>query len=40
MLLHKQENAYLAFAQVLENHRLMTMEELEQYMLDFRRIIT
>ena len=25
MLLNKQENAYLAFAQVLENHSLMTM---------------
>lgn len=36
-LLKKQGNAYLAFAQVLENKQLMTIEQLEQYMVDFQR---
>lgn len=36
MLLKKQSNAYLAFAQALENQQLMTVEQLEQYLLDFR----
>lgn len=36
-LLKKQGNAYLAFAQVLENQQLMTVEQLEQYMVDFQR---
>lgn len=35
-LLKKQGNAYLAFAQALENLQLMTIEQLEQYMLDYR----
>ncbi len=35
-LLKKQGNAYLAFAQALENQQLMTIEQLEQYMVDFR----
>ncbi|MGN0376208.1 MAG: chemotaxis protein CheX [Suilimivivens sp.] len=35
-LLKKQGNAYLAFAQALENQQLMTVEQLEQYMLDYR----
>lgn len=35
-LLKKQSNAYLAFAQALENQQLMTIEQLEQYMLDYR----
>ena len=36
-LLKKQGNAYLAFAQALENQQLLTIEQLEQYMVDFRR---
>ena len=36
-LLKKQGNAYLAFAQALENQQLMTVEQLEQYMIDFQR---
>lgn len=35
-LLKKQGNAYLTFAQALENQQLMTVEQLEQYMLDYR----
>lgn len=35
-LLKKQGNAYLAFAQALENQQLMTVEQLEQYMVDFK----
>ncbi len=35
-LLKKQGNAYLAFAQALENQQLMTVEQLEQYMVDFQ----
>lgn len=36
-LLKKQGNAYLIFAQALENQDLMTIEQLEQYMIDFQR---
>lgn len=36
-LLKKQGNAYLAFAQAMENLQLMTIEQLELYMLDFQR---
>lgn len=36
-LLKKQGNAYLIFAQTLENQDLMTIEQLEQYMIDFQR---
>lgn len=36
-LLKKQGNAYLAFAQTLENQQLMTVDQLEQYMIDFQR---
>ena len=35
-LLKKQGNAYLAFAQALENQQLMSIEQLEQYLIDFR----
>lgn len=35
-LLKKQGNAYLAFAQALENQGLMTIEQLEQYMIDYQ----
>lgn len=35
-LLKKRGSAYLAFAQALENQQLMTIEQLEQYMLDYR----
>lgn len=35
-LLKKQGNAYLAFAQALENQQLMTVEQLEQYMIDYQ----
>lgn len=35
-LLKKQGNAYLAFAQALENQQLMSIEQLEQYLVDFR----
>lgn len=35
-LLKKQGNAYLAFAQALENQQLMTIDQLEQYMIDFQ----
>lgn len=35
-LLKKQGNAYLAFAQALENQQLMTVEQLEQYLLDYQ----
>lgn len=35
-LLKKQGNAYLAFAQALENQQLMTVDQLEQYMIDFQ----
>lgn len=36
MLLKKQSSPYLAFAQALENQQLMTIEQLEQYLLDYR----
>lgn len=36
-LLKKQGNAYLIFAQTLENQDLLTIEQLEQYMIDFQR---
>lgn len=36
-LLKKQGNAYLIFAQALENQSLLTVEQLEQYMIDFQR---
>lgn len=36
-LLKKQGNAYLTFAQALENQQLMSIEQLEQYMIDFQR---
>ncbi|MBR1932029.1 MAG: hypothetical protein IJ833_11300 [Lachnospiraceae bacterium] len=36
-LLKKQGNAYLAFAQALENMGLMTFEELEQHLADFQQ---
>ena len=35
-LLKKQGNAYLAFAQALENQRLMLIEQLEQLAIDFQ----
>lgn len=35
-LLKKQGNAYLAFAQALENQQLLTVEQLEQFMLDYQ----
>ena len=35
-LLNKQGNAYLKFAQALEDQQLMTVEQLEQYMMDFQ----
>ena len=35
-LLKKQGNAYLAFAQAMENQHLMTIEQLEQILLDYR----
>lgn len=35
-LLKKQGNAYLTFAQALENQQLMTIEQLEQYLVDFK----
>lgn len=35
-LLKKQGNAYLAFAQALENQGLMSIEQLEQYMIDYQ----
>ena len=35
-LLKKQGNAYLAFAQAMENQQLMTIEQLEQILLDYR----
>lgn len=35
-LLKKQGNAYLAFAQALENQQLMTVDQLEQYLLDYQ----
>ena len=35
-LLKKQENSYLAFAQALENQRLMLIEQLEQLLIDFQ----
>lgn len=35
-LLKKQGNAYLAFAQAMENQQLMTIEQLEQLLLDYR----
>lgn len=35
-LLKKQGSAYLAFAQALENQQLMTVEQLEQFMLDYQ----
>lgn len=35
-LLKKQGNAYLVFAQALEDQQLMTVEQLEQYMMDFQ----
>lgn len=36
-LLKKQGNAYLAFAQALEDQQLMTVDQLEMYMLDYQR---
>ncbi len=36
-LLAKQGNAYLVFAQALENQQLMSIEQLEMYMMDFQR---
>lgn len=35
-LLKKQGNAYLAFAQALEDQQLMSVDQLEQYMIDFQ----
>lgn len=35
-LLKKQGNAYLVFAQALEDLQLMSVEQLEQYMIDFQ----
>ena len=35
-LLKMQGNAYLAFAQAMENQQLMTIEQLEQILLDYR----
>ena len=35
-LLKKQGNAYLSFAQALENQQLMTIEQLEQYLVYFK----
>jgi len=35
-LLKKQGNAYMAFAQALENQRLMLIEQLEQLLIDFQ----
>ncbi len=35
-LLKKQGNAYLAFAQALENQRLILIEQLEQLLIDFQ----
>ena len=35
-LLKKQGNSYLAFAQALENQQLMSVEQLEQYLLDYQ----
>lgn len=35
-LLKKQGNAYLAFAQAMENQQLMMIEQLEQILLDYR----
>ncbi len=35
-LLKKQGNAYLTFAQALENQQLMSVEQLEQYLLDYQ----
>ena len=35
-LLKKQGNGYLAFAQALENQRLMLIEQLEQLLIDFQ----
>ena len=35
-LLKKQGNAYLAFSQAMENQQLMTIEQLEQILLDYR----
>jgi len=35
-LLKKQGNAYLAFAQALENQQLMLVEQLEQLLIDFQ----
>lgn len=35
-LLKKQGNSYLAFAQALENQRLMLIEQLEQLLIDFQ----
>ncbi len=36
-LLKKQGNAYLTFAQALENQQLMSVDQLEMYMMDFQR---
>lgn len=36
-LLKKQGNAYLAFAQALENQQLMLVEQLEQLLIDFQQ---
>lgn len=35
-LLKKQGNAYLAFAQALEDQQLMSVDQLEQYMIDYQ----
>ncbi len=35
-LLKKQGNPYLSFAQALENQQLMSIEQLEQYVVDFQ----
>lgn len=35
-LLKKQGSAYLSFVQALENLQLMSLEQLEQYLIDFR----
>ncbi len=36
ILLRKQGNAYMSFAQTLENFQLMNIEQLEQYLIDFQ----
>lgn len=39
-LLRKQGNAYMAFAQALENHRFMQLEQLEAILNDFQQDFT